>query len=257
MRLTVGLAMVAVGIAAFVWPRCFAGVAGYFARASSALSSGERDRLSRVLSARENAEGISSNYGRYLGAFAIALSGLEAVRSVPPIVPYAIFCLAAALITLMAYLQFRRATEQRVAPLVRRSPFMALPPLLIGAMTCSFLITLAFAALRPERLAAIIVAVSTLLLAGIAWRIADAPALLLGTDPQLEYTVDERIRIGRARNAAALACAPPFVLLGIADPSVSQQYGLAGEVAMLLMAAALVVSLIASYLPLRQRIRVA
>jgi hypothetical protein len=255
-RLVVAIAMVIVGFAAFLLPRCFAGVAGYFARSSSPLDPKVRERLDRVVTAREKAEGISADYGRYLGGIAIALAALEAVRSVPVILPYALFCLAGAVITLLAYLQFHRATEQRVAPLVPRSPLAALPPLLIAAIACSFFVTLAFVALRPERLSAIIVAVSTLLLGLIAWRIADAPALLIGEDPQYEYAVDERVRIGRARNVAALACAPPFVLLGIADPSLAQQYGVAGLVIVLIAAASLVVTTMASFLPLRGRIRV-
>lgn len=36
---------------------------------------------------------------------------LEAVRSIPAIVQYALFCLAGAIITLLAYPQFHRATE--------------------------------------------------------------------------------------------------------------------------------------------------
>jgi hypothetical protein len=215
-RWAMAVAMVAAGLAAFAWPRCFAGVAGYFTRWSAKLPPPQQERLSRVVDARERAEGISANYGRLLGVAAILLAALEAIRAIPPILPYALFCLSVATITLLAYLQFHRAVVRRVALLVRRSPFTALPGVLIGAIAFSFLAMIALGAYPPERFGALVVAASTLLLGIVAWRIATAPALLVGVDPQLEYAVDERVRIGRARSTANLACAPAFVAIALA-----------------------------------------
>jgi hypothetical protein len=255
-RLFTGIALGAVGIASIAWPRCFAGVAGFFVGCSSPnLAPADRERLSRVIAAREDAEGISSAYGRYLGVAAIACAALEAVWVIPFIVPYALFCLAGAGVMLLAYLQYRRAAEQRVAPLVRRSPFVALPPLVIGAIGCSFLASLALAAYPPERIGALAVAVATIALGLIAWRVAVAPALLVGADPQWEYAVDERVRIGRARSIANLACAPTFVLVALTQPTLPPQYASLGSIAFYVAAAAFVVSLAAAIIPLRQRIR--
>jgi hypothetical protein len=251
------VALVLVGVAAFAWPRCFAGVAGYFTRWATKIPADDQERLSRVVDAREEAEGISAAYGRLLAAVAILLAALEAIRAIPFIVPYALFCLAAATVTLLAYLQFRRAVERRVAPLVRRSPFTALPPLLIVAVACSFLASVALAAYPPERIGALVVAASTLLLGIVAWRIATAPALLIGLDPQLEYAVDERVRVGRARNIANLACAPAFVAIALVSPTLPAQYATRGSVAMAVVAAAFVISLAASLLPLRRPIATA
>ncbi|MGA9273704.1 MAG: hypothetical protein WBV40_03020 [Candidatus Cybelea sp.] len=251
------VALVLVGVAAFAWPRCFAGVAGYFTRWATKIPADDQERLSRVVDAREEAEGISAAYGRLLAAVAILLAALEAIRAIPFIVPYALFCLAAATVTLLAYLQFRRAVERRVAPLVRRSPFTALPPLLIVAVACSFLASVALAAYPPERIGALVVAASTLLLGIVAWRIATAPALLIGLDPQLEYAVDERVRVGRARNIANLACAPAFVAIALVSPTLPAQYATLGSVAMAVVAAAFVISLAASLLPLRRPIATA
>jgi hypothetical protein len=256
-RWSMTVAMVGVGLAALAWPRCFAGVAGYFTRWAANVSPDEQERLSRVVDAREEAEGISAGYGRLLGVTAIVLAALEAVRAIPFIVPYALFCLGVATVMLLAYLQFRRAVERRVAPLARRSPFTALPPVLIVAMACSFLAAVALAAYPPERLGALVVAASTLLLGIVAWRIATAPALLVGVDPQLEYAVDERVRIGRARTIANLACAPAFVAIALVTPGLPAQYATLGSVTMPVVAAAFVISLAASFLPLRRRIRVA
>lgn len=254
-RWSMALALVAIGVAAFAWPRCFAGVAGYFTRWGRALPGAERTRLEQVVKAREDAEGISSAYGRSLGVAALLLAGLEAFPAIPYVLPYSLFCLATAAIMLLAYLQFRRAAERRVAPLVRRSPFTVLPPLVIAAMACSFAASLALAAYPPNRFDALVVAASSLVLAFIAWRIAVAPAILIGTDPQWEYALDERVRIGRARSIINLACAPSFVLIILAQPTLPQAYALLGTVAVVLASAAFVVSLAASLIPLRRQIR--
>jgi hypothetical protein len=256
-RLLTGLALGLVGVTALAWPRCFAGAAGFFTGCSPGPPPAERERLTRVIAAREHAEGISGAYGRYLGIAAIAFGALEAVPAIPFIVPYALFCLAGAAVMLFAYLQFQRAVAQRVAPLVPRSPFAALPPVLIGAVACSFLISLAFAAYPPERLSALAVAASTVALGLIAWRVALAPALLIGADPQWEYAVDERVRVGRARSIANLACAPAFVLVAMVEPTLPPQYATLGSVAFYIAAAAFVISLAGAILPLRGRIRAA
>ncbi|HEY1882099.1 MAG TPA: hypothetical protein VGG51_03535 [Candidatus Cybelea sp.] len=255
-RLTMGLAMAATGVAALRWPRCFAGIAGTFT-CWAEMGDAQRERLDRVVAAREQAEGVSRNYGRALGVSAFALAALEAVPSVPFVLPYALFCLAGSAVALLAYLQFRRATEQRVAPLIRRSPFSALPPLLIACIAASFIVAVLFAIEPQNRIGAIVVAASTLVLGFVAWRIAAAPALLLGVDPQYEYALDERLRLGRARNVAVLACAPVLVFSALSEPGLPEQYGLFGTVAMAILIAAFVVALAASILPHFGRVRVA
>jgi hypothetical protein len=255
-RLVMGLAYAACGIAAFRCPRYFAGMAGTFTRWGE-MSPAQRERLDGVVAAREQAEGISSNYGRYLGMSAFALALLEAVPAVPFAMPYALFCLGIAAVTLLAYLQFHRATEQRVAPLVPRSPFIALPPLLIACVAASFVVALLFAVDPQNRAGALVVATSTLVLGFVAWRIANAPALLLGLDPQYEYALDERLRVGRARNLASLATAPVFVFAAIAEPGLPELFGTLGTVAMAILIAAFLVALAASILPLFGRLRIA
>jgi hypothetical protein len=87
--------------------------------------------------------------------------------------------------------------------------------------------------------------------------LAPAPALLLGVDPQYEYALDERLRIGRARNVVALATAPVFVFAVIAQPGLTELFGSIGTVAMAILIAAFVVALAASILPLFGRLRIA
>jgi hypothetical protein len=256
-RLVMAVALGVVAVASFAWPRCFIGVAGFFAKAGPELAPTDRERLTRAIASREAAEGLSRAYGGYLALAAVACAALEAVWAIPLVVPYALFCLAGAAVMLLAYLQFARATEQRVAPLVRRSPFSALPPVVIAAIACCFLISLGLAAYPPARLGAIAVALSTIALGFIAWRVAVAPALLIGEDPQWEYALDERVRIGRARSIANLACAPAFVLIALTQPVLPPQYASLGSVFFYLAAAAFVVSLAAAIIPRRQRIRTA
>lgn len=254
-RWAMAVAIFVVGIAAIAMPRCFAGVAGYFTRWAGQAPAGERERVARVVAAREEAEGLSSGYGRALGITAILLAGLEFVPAIPYVLPYALFCLAAAAVMLLAYVQFHRATQRRVAPLVRRSPFTALPPYDIAAMACTFAVALGLAAYPPVRYDALIVAASVLVLAFIAWRVAIAPAILIGTDPQWEYAVDERVRIGRARSICNLACAPSFALIVLAQPTLPQAYALFGTIGVTVASVAFAVSLAASLIPLRRQIR--
>ncbi|HVN68163.1 MAG TPA: hypothetical protein VMU38_00720 [Candidatus Binatia bacterium] len=256
-RATMAAAMIAAGIAAFLWPRCFSGAAGYFTRSPGPLAPADQERLRRVVVAREDAEGLSGAYGRYLGLAAILFAGLEAIRTIPYVVPYALFCLASAGIMLLAYLQFHRATQRRVAPLVRRSPFAALPPAVIAAMACMLAISVALALYPPERFGATVAALSTIVLGLVAWRVAAAPALMIGVDPQWEYAVDERVRIGRARSIALLACAPGFVVVALATASFPAEYATIGTVAMVVASAAFLVSVAASILPRRRRIAIA
>ena len=254
-RLVMAIALGLVGFASFAWPRCFVGVAGFFARGAPELMPEDRERLTRVIAEREAAEGLSRAYGGYLGIAALACAALEAVWAIPFVVPYALFCLAGAAVMLLAYLQFRRAAERRVAPLLRRSPFAALPPLLIAAIAVCFVVALGFAAYPAARAGALAVAFATLALGTIAWRVAVAPALLIGKDPRWEYAVDEHVRIGRTRSVANLACAPAFVLAALVQPALPPAYAALGSLAFYLCGAAFAVSLVAAIVPLRQRIR--
>jgi len=206
------------GFGAFLWARpCYASPRPYF-KCVGRLAPPERDRIDRVLDARDDAEDVPVAYGRYLAVAVVALGLLELVPAVPPVLPYALMCLVMAGFTLLAYFRFRRATDRRIAPLVRRSPIQVLSPFTIAAIACSFVAVFAVAAYPPQRPGALVGAVAMALLVWVAWRIAQAPALLLGDDPQWEYVVDERVRVCRARNVAVLVCATGAVVVGFAQP---------------------------------------
>jgi hypothetical protein len=255
-RLFTAAVIIGIGLAVLRWPQCYTSVRRYFKRVGE-LPPSERDRVDRVLAARKEAEDIPAAYGRYLAMTILALGVLGLLPVVPMVLPYALLCLAFAGFTLLAYLRFRRATERRVAPLVRRSALRVFSPVLVAAMICCFIATVGLAAYPPQRVSAIIAVIAMLVLGFVAWRIAEAPALLLGDDPQWEYAVDARVRICRARDVAALACATAVVVVGFAYPSLLAGFHLYGTIALPVVYAAFAVSVVASIGPLYQTLRVA
>jgi hypothetical protein len=253
-RVFLAFAIAAMGIGAIARPDYFFGVTGFFCGAAKRLPASEKERLERALVARQGAERISSRAnGGYFAAAALATAVLELLPGIPPAVPYALFSLALAFITLLAYLQFRRANDRRFAPLVRRSVLASLPLPVIIAMGCTFVGELAFAMYPRERLGAIVIAFATAILATTAWRVAIAPALLLGSDPQVEYVVDERLRKGRALSIAILACGVGSLFVSYGILGIPDQYGYL-RVAELVVSYATLVPLTSNLLVLRQRI---
>jgi hypothetical protein len=252
-RLVLAAALLALGLFALLFPDCYLGIGGYFKRVGD-LSPEERDRLRRVLAMRREAEGTSRGYGRYLAVACFALAVAELIPAVPFVLPYALCCLAFAFTTFLSYLQIRRATERRVAPLVRRSPLSALPLIAMAAMLCCFAVVLPFIIYSPERLSATVVAASTLVLGLIAWRIAIAPALLFGKDATFEYAVDQRLRNARATTIASLACAPAVVFVAFAGSRLSPDLAAFGNVAWPIVLVSFLVSMVVSMLPVIRRI---
>jgi hypothetical protein len=213
-RVSMALVMAVLGITQIVFPRRYCGADVFFKRGFGELTPEQSGRLGRVLDARRDAEGVSLLPTRYTGLLGIAMAALEFVPGIPFVIPYAIYCLCSALTILASYLHVRRETERRTAPLRRRSPLDALPPILIGAFAGCFLGVVVLIGIAPHPAGSIAVAVSMLILAWIAWRIAGSQSVMFGDDPQLEYAVDERLRATRAAGTVALACAPAVVLVG-------------------------------------------
>ncbi|HEY1656511.1 MAG TPA: hypothetical protein VGF86_15520 [Candidatus Tumulicola sp.] len=253
--LTAGM-LLALGIGQIVWPRCFADIGMYFRYARRGLSPEMWERVQRGLQARREAEGISLNRMRFVGSLGILLATLEFVPVIPFAFPYAAFCLIVAASVVAAYVQVRRATERRVAPLVRRSPLDALPPAVIVATVVCLAGTLIFATYPVYRFAALAVAASGFVLLAIAWRIAASPALLLGNDPKIEYAIDERVRICRATNVAFLACGPATILTMLDSRHLPADLAFYGIVAQIVWVA-FFVALIVSLMPLRRQLTLA
>lgn len=239
-----------------VRPGCFWGMSMYFAGARSAFDPEQRARLARAIAARSDVEGDTDAYTRYAGIFTIAMAPVEILAVVPYVLPYAAAALATAIAMLASYLHFRRAPELRIAPLVRRSVWAALPPAAIVAAAVCVFGAVAFAALPSYRVGALIVVLAAIALCAIAWRVAVAPALLIGDDPQLEYLIDEHVRFCRATSLIALACAPPTVLVLLAAASLPATAHFFNTVS-LAVTAAFLVSMVVSLNPIRKRISLA
>jgi|GEM_PF-1836490 len=237
-------------------PGCFWGLTMYFKGTRASLNAEQRQRLARVLAARESAEGDANLYMRFAGVFTVGMAALVLVPAVPFVLPYALSCLASAAAILVAYLRFARAAERRVAPLVRRTPWQSLPPIVLAAATVCLLGAATFAIYPQFRLGVIIVIVAAIALLAVAYRVAIAPAILFGDDSQLEYLVDEHLRLSRATNLVSLACAPPTVLVALSSASLPSSAHFFGDVT-LAVAAAFVLVIAYSLNPMRKRIRLA
>jgi hypothetical protein len=222
-RLLTVAVVIGVGISEFGWPQRYIAPRRLFGCAPGADSQ-QQARFEAAVAARQIAEDVPLSYGRVLGIATIVLGLTGLLPFVPVILPYALSCLAVASFALLAYLRFKRATTRRFAPLVRRSSVAVVSPIAIGAILCCALGMLALASDPAYRVSALIAAAATLMLGYVAWRIAQAPALLLGGDPELEYAIDERLRVARARNIAAVACAPAVVVIGFAYPGLLVTY---------------------------------
>ncbi len=243
-RVLMSIILAGLGTWQIVFPKRFYGADMFFRCGFGDLTPEQSERLRRVLDARCDAEGVPISPTRYTGFLGIAMAALEFVPAMPFVIPYAIYCLAGALTILASYLHVRRATERRTAPLVRRSPLDALPPLLIGAFVGCFLGVLAVIAIQPYRAGSIAVAAAMLILAWIAWRVASSQALMFGDDPQLEYAVDERLRVSRATGTVALACAPAVVLVGWSVIALPENYESFGNAAIALTYASFAVAMV-------------
>lgn len=255
-RLVTAGALVFLGVLQIVAPSCFWGMSLYFKGTRAAFSPDQRERLARVLTAREQAEGNTDVYLRFVGILTIAMAPIALIPAVPFVLPYSISCVAVAAAILLSYLHFRRATERRVAPLVRRSVWASLPPLAVAATVVCLAGAASFGAYPQFRMGVLVVTLAALVLFAVAWRVATAPAMLFGDDSQLEYLVDEHVRFSRATNLLALVCAPPTVLVALAWATLPPTAHFF-DVVMFTVAAAFVVVIAVSLNPMRKRIRLA
>jgi len=86
----------------------------------------------------------------------------------------------------------------------------------------------------------------------VAWRIAGSQAVLFGDDPQVEYAVDERLRIKRVTAAVALGCAPAVVLVGLSQAWITPGYELLGTTALIVTYSSFAVAMLVTALATRR-----
>src|SRR5512135_413432 len=87
-RVVTAGALVFLGVLQIVAPSCFWGMSMYFKGTRAALSPDQSERLARVLTARERAEGNTNAYRRFVGILTILMAPMALVPSIPFVLPY-------------------------------------------------------------------------------------------------------------------------------------------------------------------------
>jgi hypothetical protein len=168
-------------------------------------------RVQRAIERRQIAEGAPARLGVWMGAGSLALSALTLLTNIPVGLLYALLCLVIVAVGASAFLQLRNTQQRRVAVLASRTPDQVIPPywfLLAALSACSIL---PFASRSQWTLATVLVCISSLVTAFIAWRLTMLGAILTGDDVPAEQYVDERVRTYRCSTVMVLALIQPFV----------------------------------------------
>jgi hypothetical protein len=163
-------------------------------------------RLERALRTRSQAENVPHGVTRAATVMVLAMALLTALRLIPTSLLVATVQTAFSITLLAKYLYVRRKNTSRFATLRSRNIFGVLPAPTIAAVTLGTLSAAIVGFDVHYRVSAIVTVVWSSVLIWIAWRIADAPALLMGEDPTLEAVVDDGLRNQRA-DAAVVAAA--------------------------------------------------
>ncbi len=148
-------------------------------------------------------------------AIALLITVLMLVKAVSPVIAYGILCLALAGFQLASLLQDERvrARQRRAALLTPRAPADLVPTIWVVLAVATGLMLMPYIALNVQAAAAVIVALCTFLMAGVAWRIASAPQQLFGDDVQYERARDRSSRTRKAGVTAVIAMGTVMVFM--------------------------------------------
>lgn len=144
---------------------------------------------------------------------------LVLLQVVSPVVGYSFLCLALAGFQLADLLQDERAraARRRVAMLAPRAAAEVVPTVWVVLAIACALIVAPYVILDEQRVAASIVAVCALVMAGIAWRIASAPVQLFGDDLRYERTRDRCSRTRKSGLTAVTAMGSVMVFISFVN----------------------------------------
>ncbi len=150
--------------------------------------------------------------GRFAVSFvAVAIAVLVGFRVLLPVVGYAILCLALVSVYVYDAVLEERTRRRRVASLTPRSGIDWQLIVWIAVSTLSIALLSPYIVLDEYRVPALIVALCSLVMSGIAWRIATAPVQLEGDDIAAERRRDRFRRIRKTGLASGLAIGIIFV----------------------------------------------
>lgn len=177
----------------------------------------ERSPIQRADADRERKDANA----RYAGAIiALCMAGALAAHVVSLVIAYAVLCLVFAGRSAADQIAEERAPRRRSA-LIGRSRMM--DPILVTWMVLAGLASLVLIPWFQSdayRVATGVVALCVLVMLGIAWRIASAPPLLLGSDIEAEEAVDRETRAIRTGNACFSALAAVFFFMAfVGEPA--------------------------------------
>jgi hypothetical protein len=101
----------------------------------------------------------------------------------------------------------------RCAPEAQRSASSIVPPIWLLAAAAQGVLALFVAEVPSEAIGGVLICVSTIACAALAWRVTEMPALLSGDDITVEQIVDARLRQRRAAVILYFAFVQTFVFL--------------------------------------------
>ena len=186
------------------------------------------------------------------GIFWIAEAPLVARRVIAPGTAYGAGCLAFAACLAAAYLHARSTAKRRAAVLAPRKAGARIPMIWYLLAVAAAIAMLAFAAEPSLRLAAILGALSTLVVLGLTLLASSTPAVLFGDDLPVEQVVDDRARFARTSRLLTLAFMQPFVFCTFGWAGSSAPLGPVALIVTLLIAASYVIWLLSRTLaPIR------
>lgn len=158
--------------------------------------------------------------------FGIACATLA--QAVPPIVGYAILCLAFAARIAQVQIAEERAPRRRSVLLGRSRRVDPVLATWIGLSALYSLLLVPFIFDEPSRGPAIVVAACVATMVVVAWRIANAPPLLFGRDIEAEQIVDRETRASRTGTTCFFATVTVFVFIGFVwGPTILEEAALA------------------------------
>ena len=150
-------------------------------------------------------------------SFVIAL--LVVCQVLSPVIGYSLQCLTLAGFQLADLMQdeHARARQHRIALLAPRPAADVVPTVWVALAVAAGLMLMPYVILDEQRVAAVIVAVCALLMAGIAWRIASAPRQLFGEDIRYERMQDRYSRTRKAGLTALIAMGSIMVFISFVN----------------------------------------
>jgi len=159
---------------------------------------------------------VVARYG--VGAGVLAMGALVMLGIVAPAVAYALICLAMVAVYVVDLVLEERARRRRVASLVPRPRVTIVPALWAVAAALSTALVAPYVLDESNRFAASVVALCSVAMAAISWRIASAPVQLEGRcDIEMERRAVRATRASKSGVASILACGNVFVFASFAN----------------------------------------